>query len=724
MLPTAVKAVMDEEVLSSVTEAAIECNLPSLIPHLLHIGHSFDVDINIGLFENLCEALIAARHWGELQAVLDICYKTNISLSPKVLNAQLRMHLHTETYSALQMKEVERFFGQHACALNRDTYNVIVEAYIANRDLQGCRKVVVHMENAGFPINEETQRAVLFRLVSLGPNEALEGQIFASLQGMSSSLDVELLNSLIRLRSMARDDGGVRRYLLYLQRSKDASLSSNLPNRGSLEEWNTPPDISTISILIEHFARRQNLQYALMAFSLISEFQLKPSPEAVAHMIYAYGRCHQLQKALALTATLFSKAFPRRITRSHSLLTRLGWDGSPHDEGAPKVVINTYILNSLLRALLPSRGLDAATIILDLMKVAFVTPDSDTAQLILSFIEKHEHLHSAALNRVLFRLAEHGSTGIHVRHMNTVLHALLRERKRAVARGGWQGLSARLSVNRAWRAKRTAPVTLERVKQAFSLLGDSPTAGSPGDITLRRNWQAINPNENQDHTTYALRMCYHARVEKDAEAVERLYDEMLQKNLKPNAYHVAALIEAYCNTRQLGKARGAISAAYADGVTVNRVLYTLLIQAYGDHGHPDAGRDIYHSMLADGVIPDIASLEVLVRGYFVAQDYQGAKNALLEFWHTVLPPNTIPPPKTSLSRALWHLRKAEHVLKPPPPKKGPQVAPFAKGLVTRWRRTQRNARLREPKRAISRLRHLLEHSDGRGGEKRGSELDI
>jgi pentatricopeptide repeat protein len=202
-------------------------------------------------------------------------------------------------------------------------------------------------------------------------------------------------------------------------------------------------------------------------------------------------------------------------------------------------------------------------------------------------------------------------------------------------------------------------------------------------------------------------MFYHARVEKDATAVEDLFEEMLRNDLRPNAYHTAALIEAYCNTRQIERARQTLFTASVDGVRVNRVLYTLLIQAYGNEGDPDMGREIYCRMLADRVVPDIASLEVLVRGYFMVQRYAEAKETLLEFWPTVLPFRSRPLPFVSLSGGLRILREMEWHAKRPPPTKGRLTGLFVKEITKQWQRTVKKSKLREISPVVKKLKRAI-----------------
>jgi len=697
--------VIDQHVLKMIANSAIESNTSSVIPHLINTAHKMNIRIDPSLYASLCDMLTASRHWRELQTVLDICYQTGIQLSSRVLNAQLRLHLHTEAYTALQLNEVERFFALKGNSLSRESYNILIEAHIANRDLQACRRVIIRMENAGYPVNEETCRAVLTRMAALGPNQELEGQVFASIGGISPSLEIGTLNQLIRLRSIARDDDAIREYVTFLRSHHTGGDGPSQPT----SQLKIAPNTETIALLIEHFGRRRNIDGALAAFSLIPALQLSPSSEVIARMMTTYGRCDRLSEALGLAAALFSHTNPEKRLELHDLLIQLGWDGTVANEHVVGIPVNVFILNTLLAITLPERGLDAVSTILHIMSLTSISPDNETARRVLAFLDVTKSMNSTALSKLLYRLSQRARTSPAVQHINIIFHALLREEKKLLkGTGGWKGASTFLAMQRARLLQNSPPpATLERVRRNFSILDGETPAEEAENHTLRRNLQAVDKSARQDHARYSLRMFYHARVEKDATAVEDLFEEMLRNDLRPNAYHIAALIEAYCNTRQIERAKQMLFTASADGVRVNRVLYTLLIQAYGNEADPDMGREIYCRMLADRVVPDITSLEVLVRGYFMVQQYAEAKETLLEFWPTVLPFRSRPLPFVSLSEGLKILREMEWHAKRPPPTKGRFTGPFVKEMTKKWQRTVKKSKLREISPVISKLRQAI-----------------
>jgi pentatricopeptide repeat protein len=678
----------DHEVLELAAKIAMRNDRFALVPHILRVGCWLGLDTPATLYENICNSLLISRQWDLLLRVLRFRNDQKLPPTTKLLNLRLRVYLHTEDYSRLQMSVVKRLFSECRCQFDRETFNILIEASVANRDMHACRQNVVQMIRDGFEINEETHRAILVRMVAMGPNQRLEATIFQSLQGMDPSLDTAILNSLIRLRSIARDDAMLRQYISHIRRGRPTA-----PHAATY--WEVPPNISTISTLIEHFGRRRQINAALEVFGLISHLKLKLSTEAVASLIYAYGHCDKIQKALAIAADLSKFLPPARRERAHRLLQDLGWDGSNTGHDISEVTANVFIFNSLLKMVIAERGLDAVEIVLNLMEAHYVAPDDDTAAIYLRFLDRFKNTNSDDIICILYRFAHH-RLNWRRRHVNVILHAILREHKKLVfGPGGWKAASVSTLPNRERISVHPMASTFSRARNVFGIMDGAIRPESAFNERLRDILVTVHESgARQDHATYSIQMIYHARITRDAAMVEEIYKVMVENDIVPNAYHTAALMEAYCFTGQVQKAQSTLSKAAADGIIVNRVLYTLLIRAFGNQGDPDSAYHVYKQMIQDNVRPDIAALDAVIRSYFIVKDYFTGRKVLFQLWGTVLPLDTVPPPTTTLSNAMSHLRELEKMNRPSHSKRGPKDAPRLKEITTRWRRTTSRQQLK------------------------------
>lgn len=678
---------LDESVLESAINMAAMGNQSILIPRILRASWWLDLNSSPKIYESICDSLFKSRKWNALIAVLRFCTVRHIGPTSKLLNMRLRTYLYMKDYSMLQLVSAKRIFSKFGCSFNRETYNILIEASVANLEMETCRQTIVQMESEGFPINEETYRAILARMVAMGPNRTLESTIFTSLQGIDATLDTAILNSLIRLRSIARDDVTLRQYISFLQQGGTHSADSQQLHIPFLD---TQPDISTIAVLIGHFTRRQQFHSALEAFNLIHHLKLELSAEVVAQVVSMYSSCGRIQDALALVANISTTLPVVRFERANKLLQQLGWDGTNSSTDISDIPADVDIFNAILKTVIAERGLDGMVTILDLMEVHYIAPNDDMAAIFISFLDRHKNTNSTSIIIILYRLSQYPSVW-RQRHVNVIMHSIMREHKRLMfGPGGWKGASAFSNPNRERKSPKRISSTYERASDIFSIMNGAKLPEQASNRHLRSILVAVNDSAaRQDSTTYSIRMFYHARITRDAGAVEDLYRDMLNSNLQPNVYHVAALMEVYCNIDQVETALEVLSTAVSNGIGINRVHYTILIRAFGNRGDTDSVHRVYREMIHSGVQPDIAALDAVVRSHFLVQDYDGARAILFQLWGTVLPLDTLPPSTSTLSYAMSFLRSQEKAQRHAHAKFASKDAANVKEIVVKWRRASK-----------------------------------
>jgi pentatricopeptide repeat protein len=197
----------------------------------------------------------------------------------------------------------------------------------------------------------------------------------------------------------------------------------------------------------------------------------------------------------------------------------------------------------------------------------------------------------------------------------------------------------------------------ERLKKAFALVENEPA--EPAAKTIISGFQhtadqqpaRLNAPLRQldlivewlqrtgvrgDRATWGMRLLYRSRVLKDMPGSERLYRQMIKTGIRPDPYHVSAIIEGYCAAGLLQEAEMMLGAARQKKIAT-RHHYTMIICALGNAKDPKAGYRMFNRMVVDGVTPDFASVEAVVRGHFLLGQYGAGKRFLLAVWPQIVP---------------------------------------------------------------------------------------
>ena len=632
-----------------------------LVPRLLYIASRLRVHLSTRLYEDVCIFLAQENHWDVLSRVL-IHYRWSAPLrgwSHRLLNWQLRLLLRRKRYDALTLPQVLEYFHAKDVKPTQRTYLIVARAHLENCDLPNARAVLDSMGQAGFPVDQRTCKVILGGLVTLGPDAAVENSLVATLKGLDPGVDTVILNSLLILRSRAADRAAFQMYISYVAPPDSQKQARRIP------EWlQIRPDVETFRILIDHFTAWRDFENAGRSFQLILDSGLRPNDEATAALLRAHFANKRPEFAIAIISELLR--YNRRIEREVFKSLGQGAARSPY-KLAGVVKPSTLLFNALLTGLLPIRGLSALSSILSLMQSCRVTPDEETLHRFLHHLESYESLNSSELIHILYQFTQIKylpNIRPSIRHVNVILHALLKEWARAARPLGWKAAAWYLSQGRhpgggrlSWKAWNS--MSSERLKRAFALLGNESAESAAKSIvsyyesqeTVDQQPAKLNAPLRQldlivewlqrtgvrgDKATWGMRLLYHSRVLKDMPGSERLYRQMIKTGIRPDPYHVSALIEGYCAAGLLQEAETMLGAARKNRIAT-RHHYTMIICALGDAKDPKAGYRLFNQMLVDGMTPDFASVEAVVRGHFLLGQYDSAKRILLALWPQVVP---------------------------------------------------------------------------------------
>lgn len=581
-----------------------------------------------------------------------------------MLNWQLRLLLRRKRYDALTLPQVLEYFQTKDVKPNQRTYLIVARAHLENRDLPNARAVLDAMGQAGFPVDQRTCKVVLGGLITLGPDAEVENSLLATLKGLDPGVDTVILNYLLILRSRAADQAAFQMYISYVAPRDSQEQTRRIP------EWlRIRPDVETFRILIDHFTAWRDFETAGRSFQLILDSGLQPNDEATAALLRVHFANKQPDLAIAIIAELLSDN--RRVQYGVFKSLGQGTAKSPY-KLAGVVRPTTLLFNALLTGLLPIRGLSAFSSILSLMQSCRLTPDEETLHLFLHHLESYESLNSSELIHVLYRFTQIKylpNIRPSIRHVNVILHALLKEWARAARPLGWKATACYLSKGRhpgggrlSWKARNST--SSERLKRAFALVENESTETAAKDIVSYSESHSESQDTADDEqtaklnaplrqldliiewlqrsgvrgdkATWGMRLLYRSRVLNDMTSSERLYRQMMKTGIRPDPYHVSAIIEGYCSAGLLQEAETMLCAARQNRIAT-RHHYTMIICALGDAKDPQAGYRLFNQMLVDGVTPDFASVEAVVRGHFLLGQYGAAKRFLLGLWQQVVP---------------------------------------------------------------------------------------
>lgn len=656
------KYTINDAVYWHLVKVAIRRGHATLIPQLLYVASRLCVQFSTRFYEDVCIFLAQESHWDVLSRVI-LHYRRSASRrgwSDRMLNWQLRLLLRRKRYDALALPQVLDYFHAKDVKPNQRTYLIVARAHLENRDMPSARAVLDAMGQAGFPVDQRTCKVILGGLVTLGPDAGVESSLLTTLKGLNPGVDTVILNSLLILRSKAADREAFQMYLSYVAPSDSQQQPRRTP------EWSRiKPDVETFRILIHHFTTWRHFEAAERSFQLILDSGMQPNDGATAALLRAHFANKRPELAIAIMAELLSGN--RRVNRGIFKSLGQGTAESPY-KLAGVVKPTALLFNALLTGLLPAHGLSALSSILSLMQSCRLTPDEETLHRFLHHIESYESLNSSELIHVLYRFTQIKylpNIRPSIRHVNVILHALLKEWARAARPLGWKAAAWYLSNGRhpsqgrlAWKARNS--MSSERLKRAFTLVENEAAEATAKDIAVsysesqgREDQQPAKLNAplrqldlifewlqrtgvRGDKATWGMRLLYHSRVLKDMPGSERLYRQMVKTGIRPDAYHVSAIIEGYCASGMLQEAETMLCAARQNRIAT-RHHYTMIICALGNAKDPKPGYRLFNQMVLDGEAPDFASVEAVVRGHFLLKQYGSGKRFLLGLWPQVVP---------------------------------------------------------------------------------------
>ncbi|KAG6849865.1 hypothetical protein H0H93_004214 [Arthromyces matolae] len=634
---------------------ALACSRNSFLAlRFLPIPHALQCQLRHVAYENVAFHFAEKKNWRSVLSAVSFAQEHQKRLSLRLLNWRTRVYVELEDYRAL--RNVLDEFKEHRKAPNRRTFHLILSGHLRNCDLPNARECLKKMEDAGIPPDATTHATVATHYRRLGMDPDVEARAIHALPDLPSTTAVPTVNHLIILRLDALDVTGALRLCTLFEQSvmepiinmmaqyQDIGKSEvvgleHAPNIAPLV-----PNASTYSIFINYLASKSNVRGALQIFRDMLSTQTQVTPHAFASLINALYLGGRGDIAVRMVASMCDPAeVPSGLF--DELLSSHASDNIPWVPTGISPSIR--IFNSLIKGALTTHGLRGMESVLQIMEGCKVKPTSSTLELLVSHVKQVEHGHPRVLSRLLRRLSSHNVLPT-LQHMHIIFSSVLHDEKNHMFGFGWDNIAAKFSNTRTAVDRVVADKRISSEAPYFD-----PTAGIELPAALRQK-SLIRPSVESlqsrdvmsDNAMFALRIRHDSVIKSDMVAAKEIFDTMLNRGIRPNEYHISALMEGFTRSGDMDSAFDVLKSAKDAGIPPNVVMFTILIVGYAHRGNPDKAIQVFEDMVSSGIAPDVPSIDAVVSAFFVIGAYNMAKTVLRTLWSYIQP---LPPDFEQLS---------------------------------------------------------------------------
>ncbi|KAJ1301422.1 hypothetical protein OPQ81_008682 [Rhizoctonia solani] len=305
-----------------------------------------------------------------------------------------------------------------------------------------------------------------------------------------------------------------------------------------------------------------------------------------------------------------------------------------------------HLFNALLKGVLNTRGLSGMLALLEIMHDANVKPDSETAALLLRYLDRQRAWSPGRLIDTLVDLTapipkdynndpavppKPQPVPVSIRHTNVILGSILNSERNAILGGGWKASAAFLKYRN--RPMDRWPPSDARLASSPDNI-DPPTAG----LKFKARADSLKPvlealrarGVRNDSMAYALRAQRDGVVRLDPEAGRQV---LHRADILLGDYHYAALMAGLVECGYMDSAKAVMKSAHENGFGVGSpVMYTILITGYGRMGLPRPAERVFKQMILAKVKPDAIAVDALAGAWFISGEYERARQAVLRYW--------------------------------------------------------------------------------------------
>ncbi|KAF9452670.1 hypothetical protein P691DRAFT_721441 [Macrolepiota fuliginosa MF-IS2] len=616
-------------------------NIPAFCVRLLSLAVACGLPPKAPTYEAVCWTLSLNKRYAVLLEVYRLA-KDNLSApTRRLLDWRLRAFYELENFAAVE--EILQDYEEAGIKPSRRTWHLILIAHLRNRNLAAARQCLVTMERTGFPLDPTTHATIATNYGYLGLDPKVRDLAISALGSLAPPNGVFVVNQLLKSYLRFDDEIGFRQLLSLFDSDSIAPLQSLLNLSGELEDLatsssfpNSPPflvpDATTFITVIRFYAARSDFLTAEKIFPLMEKRAISLSPAILVAYLdvqFAIGRpdfAAYVSSQLLLADNLddLFELLIRRQPKPH-------WKWLYPTSRIPPHI---DIFNALLKGLLPVHGLEAARIILQLMKRVNLEPNSHTLRILIAHLIYSERTSPSTVLRTLRQLSPVFRPSLV--HLHSVVSCLLKDEKRRL----YSPRPRPVGTHDSLKTQRHGFSPLEKASPDLN----GPTAGLDVGAFLARPNLARSPLQSMasrgirsDSAMLGLRIRYDGIIQRDMIAAVDTYTSMLSRGLSPSHYHVAALMEGFVQQGELDTALKIMRSVKDENMKPNLVMYTILLHGYAHWNRPKAALQLFQDMVSSGIKPDVRAIYALCNAFVLARQLASAKRVLVTLWSYIQP---------------------------------------------------------------------------------------
>ncbi|KAF7799018.1 hypothetical protein EIP86_010248 [Pleurotus ostreatoroseus] len=621
----------------------VNTSLPQRAYRVLVLAHELGYPLRANVFESVAHQMAQTQQWKFVPYTTILAKRMIGHTTKRLLDWHARSLLECSQFD--QLNKVLSLFEEENIKPSKRTYHLVLSGHLRNRDLAKARACLDQMQDAGFPMDGDTHAVIAKAYRSLGEDATVKSGALNALPTFGNGPATHLLNSLIQLALDSEDYRSVLRYLRYFDEryigdAYDVVGAATIPVGGE-DRFILPkapltltPDAATFTILIDHFSNRQRIPLALKMVQNAISSGVQPDQPLAAAVVRAYCTARDLDSALSVVAAMTCDS-PTALR----ILESLGLKQVQHSTHSLffRLPLNINVANALLRGVLAKQRVAGMRWIYRLICTAGLRPDAETVGVFLSHLYSVERAGSRELLAVLNTLSK--ATPPTLDHLHLILRAAQREGVEITQASGWWAIWMKLR-GREYRRNDTFwssdapaidPTTIDPSAP------DYVAAKSLHNAMLGPILDSLAERQIKgDKESFRLRMRHHIELDGDVKRARDDLQEMLDRGIHPTAQHLLTIMRGYTlngDMRDAERVFRSLKASYKPTIDA----YTILIDGYARQGRPRRALRTFQRLIADGLQPDVMSVDALVSAYFTSGQFQRAREVLIRMWPHVAP---------------------------------------------------------------------------------------
>ncbi|KAF9478510.1 hypothetical protein BDN70DRAFT_39171 [Pholiota conissans] len=622
-------------------DAFARSSTPSHSLEVLKLAHSLGFTLKHQAYESACFHLGASRQWDSMLSIALHGKRHLGHTSVRLLNWRATALMETHQYALL--KGILEEFKAARITPNQRTYHLILTGCIRNHDLEGCKRCLRDMKEAGFSPNATTHVLISKSYWQFGVDAEVRQNTLESLPELMPARRIMVINNLLQFYLEHHQHSTVLQLLSMFENTSTQIFMSFLsyepkPETGVQKAgfFSAPaigkikPNPDTFAIFMNHQIKASNPGAAIRLWKAAATLGLSATPNVIAALIHAYFLQGRGNTAIRMVSNV---SIEPKASEFEALMVEPIYEERLPLLNLSSPALTIRICNVLLKAILKSQGLAHVPDVFAIMHANNLRPNNRTLELLLSHINHREEPRPRTLFQLVRRFSHSNEPSSS--HMHHIMSCVLRDEKRMFIDSAWK---KRLRGHRLVHKHRRRVRLLKQIEDFDPMAGLDFTSHLSYDRMARPIMQSLTTRQvKSDLAMSFLRMRRDAALHLDTDSALDVFRALIARGLRPNEYHYGALLEGYALSGNFSSAKKVMAAATEAGITPGIVMYTTMIAAYAKHRNPTSALQTFREMVSAGLRPDVPSIDAVVSAFHAANEFQTARWLLIDLWSHIQP---------------------------------------------------------------------------------------